>query len=565
MWSLRLTLPPPRPSWGTRALSLRSSPWSRKGSRKSPLSQKPRNALGQRNQPPPPSRDHQANAQHGSERPHETPENESLSATLRNTNPQENSLLAPVHIPEDPHAVLKERHPAAGLLSNSGLVVQRQLEMMNVLLGFEQANRYTILDAQGNHVGYIAEKGNGMGSMMARQWFRTHRSFVTHVFDKHQNEILRFHRPFSWINSRIRVYDPLNVASSFHSSTNHTNSAGPLVTPVEGDSARISSLDLADMRVVGETHSQWAPLRRKYNLFLFHPNPTPETNLHTKHVPLSRAHLSKSQQLQVAGASQPGASGEFGQFAYVDEPFLSWDFSLRSADSRLIGSVNRNFAGFAREIFTDTGMYALRMDSAALAEERDELHFISQTHKESHTVYDGRDRGGMTLDQRAVMLATAVTVDFDYFSRHSSSGGGWPIPFFEIGSLTGEGAGGAASVGAAEGAAAEGAAGAIGRGAAGAGAVAGYEAMQKGAFPDNKQHPHETQQSQESPAAVEGGEQDEEIWGDSEQDWWNKDGGGMGSGGPDGTSGGWGEEGRGGEGEGDGDGDADADGWDDYF
>lgn len=46
---------------------------------------------------------------------------------------------------------------------------------------------------------------------------------------------------------------------------------------------------------------------------------------------------------------------EFAQFAYVDEPFLSWDFSLKSADDRLIGSVNRNFAGFGREIFTDTG------------------------------------------------------------------------------------------------------------------------------------------------------------------------------------------------------------------
>jgi hypothetical protein len=58
----------------------------------------------------------------------------SLSATLHDTNPQDNSLLAPVHIPEDPNAVLKERHPAAAILANSGLVVERQFEMMNVLL-----------------------------------------------------------------------------------------------------------------------------------------------------------------------------------------------------------------------------------------------------------------------------------------------------------------------------------------------------------------------------------------------------------------------------------------------
>ncbi|KKZ68915.1 hypothetical protein EMCG_00086 [[Emmonsia] crescens] len=558
MWSRRLKLPtPPAPSLGARAASLRSSPWSRKGSRISPLRQKLHNIPSQRNPSSPPPGEDQPNAQS------ENPTQESLSATLRNTNPQDNTLLAPVHIPEDPNAVLKERHPAAGLLANSGLVVQRQLEMMNVLLGFEQANRYTILDAQGNHVGYIAEQEKGMGGMMARQWFRTHRSFVTHVFDKYQNEVLRFHRPFSWINSRIRVYDPLDLASSFHSSSTavQATSTGPLVTAGAGDSARISSLDIADMRVVGETHSQWAPLRRKYNLFLFHPNPTPETNFHTKHIPLSSAHLSKSQQLQVAGTSQPEASGEFGQFAYVDEPFLSWDFSLRSADSRLIGSVNRNFAGFARELFTDTGMYALRMDSAALAEEQEQRHIISQTHKESHPLYDGSDRSGMTLDQRAVMLATAVTIDFDYFSRHSSSGGGLPIPFFGMGGGAAEGTAGGAAGGAVEGAAAEGAAGAIGRGVAGAGTIAGYEAMQRGASADNQQPPHEAQESQESPPPEEGSYQDEEIWGDSGQEWWNKDDGGS-AGGPGGTSGGWGEDGGGGS---DGDGDGDGDGWGDFF
>lgn len=48
--------------------------------------------------------------------------------------PSQNTLLAPVHIPEDPNAVLKENHPATNVLANSGLVVQRQLEMMNVMM-----------------------------------------------------------------------------------------------------------------------------------------------------------------------------------------------------------------------------------------------------------------------------------------------------------------------------------------------------------------------------------------------------------------------------------------------
>jgi hypothetical protein len=47
------------------------------------------------------------------------------------------------------------------------------------------------MDAQGNHIGYMAEQEKGLGNAMARQWFRTHRSFVTHVFDRQENEVLR--------------------------------------------------------------------------------------------------------------------------------------------------------------------------------------------------------------------------------------------------------------------------------------------------------------------------------------------------------------------------------------
>lgn len=60
--------------------------------------------------------------------------------------------------------------------------------------GFEQANKYVIMDAMGNHIGYMAEQEKGMGNAMARQWFKTHRSFVTHVFDRNENEVLRVRR-----------------------------------------------------------------------------------------------------------------------------------------------------------------------------------------------------------------------------------------------------------------------------------------------------------------------------------------------------------------------------------
>jgi hypothetical protein len=117
-----------------------------------------------------------------------------MASLLAQTSDQDNSLLAPVHIPEDPNAVLKSDHPARHLLAESGIVVQRQVEMLNIFLGFEQANRYVILDPHGNHIGYMAEHDGGIGKAMGRQWFRTHRAFTTHIFDRNSKEVLRVGR-----------------------------------------------------------------------------------------------------------------------------------------------------------------------------------------------------------------------------------------------------------------------------------------------------------------------------------------------------------------------------------
>lgn len=298
------------------------------------------------------------------------------------------------------------------------------------------------------------------------------------------------------------------------------------------------------MRIIGEAQQQWAPLRRKYNLFLYHQTPNSDlvVGSHKFHIP--DADISKAQQMQLTHAAGEQAEGEFVQFAYVDEPFLSWDFSLRAADAQLIGSVNRNFSGFAREIFTDTGVYALRMDAAALAEQRDLSGQISTAYPEKGT--------GMTLDQRAVMLATAVSIDFDYFSRHSGSGVGIMPIWFPIGGAGEAAAGGTAAgeAGAAGTAVGEAATGAVGRagaagsmaegaaaGAAGAGTIAGYEAMQRGMTGDRGTAPPGQQQPYDQPQ-VPPGEQPgagEELW-DEEEDPW---GAGPGDEGGDGGDGGW--------------------------
>lgn len=177
----------------------------------------------------------------------------------------------------------------------------------------------------------------------------------------------QIHRPFAFINSRITISlgdDPSNV--------------------------------------VGECQQEWHPWKRRYNLFL-------------------------------------NRNGDFEQFARVDAGLLSWTFDAMDQDGRVLASIDRNWAGehtsqfkgfghgsrggvgFGRELFTDTGHYALKFDAVGL-EAADRSTSEEQDSSNSNT----RDivvHQGITLDQRAVLLATAVTCDIDYFSRHSGHGG----------------------------------------------------------------------------------------------------------------------------------------------
>lgn len=489
----------------------------------------------------------------------------SLSNMLSQADSSNNSLLAPVHIPEDPRAILKMNHPSTALLEQSGIVVQRQIEMLNVFLGFEQANRYIIMDPQGNHIGYMAEHDGGIAKSMGRQWFRTHRAFMVHVFGRDGKEVLRFNRPFSWINTRIRVYDPVELASGIKTS-NATDVVQSSVEQAVMDQ-QISSLKIEEMRLIGECQSEWAPLRRKYNLFLARELAAAQ-ELGSEPVP---ADLSVKQQNQISGQDH------FAQFAYVDEPFLSWDFNLKDADNKLIGSVNRNWGGIGREIFTDTGAYIMRMDAAGHEQEAEN----SKAGERAYAETLGGSKYGMTLDQRAIMLATAVTVDFDYFSRHSRSPGMGMMPFMMGGGGTAEGgaaAGGAAAGGAAEaGAIGEtvsgGVIGTAGRGVAGAGAgegaiagagtLAGYEAMQRGMGRGDSASPQQAEQTgvdqsgfggsddPQSPQYGAGPEsqfppeqggppqgQDGDVWGSGESDPWSDGSSSSGAGGGDGEGGG---------------------------
>jgi hypothetical protein len=256
----------------------------------------------------------------------------SLEHLLAETNPADNPLLAPVHIPEDAKAILKSDHPAADILTQPGLVVQRQHEMMDVFLGFEQADRYVILDPHGNHIGYMAEHDGAFGKISPRQWFRTHRAFTTHIFNRHSQEALRFHRPFSWANTRTRVCDAIEPNSKFPGANSNSE-----------HQRRVSGLSNEAMPIIGEVHLQSAPMRRKYSLLL----PCNPDSSQPGTGPVFTKPPEDLSELQNQQIRQTDNTAPFAQFAYIDEPSSSWDFSLTAEDGRLIASINRSFRGIA--------------------------------------------------------------------------------------------------------------------------------------------------------------------------------------------------------------------------
>lgn len=263
-----------------------------------------------------------------------------------------------------------------------------------MLVGFEQANKYAIVDPSGTPIGYIAEEDTTMVKAMSRQLLRTHRPFKASVLDLEGNEVLKIHRPFAFINSRIMILTP-------------------------------------DDRLIGEVQQEWHLIRRRYNMFTIEQSDPEE---------YARTHSTTTTALTTE-KDTTGAGLNRVQFAHIDGGFLALDFDMHDEQGNKMASVNRNFVGFARELFTDSGQYALRFDAAVMQDLQQEQGLGAtvsstaegstkdleeakeiQANKDERALAHLESRGGLTLDQRAIMLACAVSIDFDYFSRHSGNG-----------------------------------------------------------------------------------------------------------------------------------------------
>jgi len=259
--------------------------------------------------------------------------------------------------------------------------VTREVEWGGVVLGFEQQNRYTLRNEAGEVVGYMAEEGGGFASMLSRQILRTHRPFTATVLDTRGLPLFRVRRPFYFISSSIFVEEP-----------------------VEG-------------HVQAEVCQRWHPFMRNYDLYL--------------------------------GRKQ---------FAQISAGFLSWEFELKSEAGGTLALVDRNFSGLGVELFTDAGKYVVHFGESEPSGSRGRpppqryvppwaggiggtgvaIGGITKMRTDVHTE---RSAGGhevlqversLRLGERAAVLAAAISIDFDYFSRHSRRGSSFPffLPFF---------------------------------------------------------------------------------------------------------------------------------------
>ncbi|ESR47921.1 hypothetical protein CICLE_v10001355mg [Citrus x clementina] len=227
----------------------------------------------------------------------------------------------------------------APLLARSNLLITRDIEWANLVLGFEQENRYAVVDVcyPQSPVGFIREQSN----VIARQLLRLRRPFVAYITDGMGNELFRVRRPFWWITSSI--YAEING------------------------------------KEVGVVHRRWHLWRRVYDLYLGNK-----------------------------------------QFAVVENPgFWNWTFTLKDENGEVLAQIDRDWRGFGFEIFTDAGQYVIRFGSADPSSKTGLASVIQELEVTRP----------LTLSERAVAVALAISLDNDYFSRH----GGWGIPFVAVG------------------------------------------------------------------------------------------------------------------------------------
>ena len=90
------------------------------------------------------------------------------------------------------------------LTQHSELTIRQRVEKLETVTGFETANRYTVMTAQGDELLHAQEESGTFSRML----LKGHRPLTLRVTDVDKNEVLVASRSFFWFLSHLRVSDP---------------------------------------------------------------------------------------------------------------------------------------------------------------------------------------------------------------------------------------------------------------------------------------------------------------------------------------------------------------------
>ncbi|WOL04356.1 hypothetical protein Cni_G13077 [Canna indica] len=108
------------------------------------------------------------------------------------------------------------------------------------------------------------------------------------------------------------------------------------------------------------------------------------------------------------------------QFAVVENPgFWNWTFTLKDEDENVLAQIDRDWRGLGLELFTDAGQYVIQFGNTG-------SNPITEAASRIQELQVARP---LSLSERAVALALAISLDNDYFSRNRS----WAFPIFIAG------------------------------------------------------------------------------------------------------------------------------------
>lgn len=90
---------------------------------------------------------------------------------------------------------------------NKAIIVSQVREMFEIVINWETANKYNILDENGNIIGFAAERTNGIFHRIIRNFLRSHRKITIDIWDNEKNHLLVGIRPFYFFFSDLEIRD----------------------------------------------------------------------------------------------------------------------------------------------------------------------------------------------------------------------------------------------------------------------------------------------------------------------------------------------------------------------